>query len=411
MFNEESKFLFVTGMVRSGTTLLGFMLDAHPEINIAQDPYMPFYKSLRNTAIEHYGNHALQQSFDPNQPFSDGYFSNQEIKILDILYNLNLDLPFNHSERDLLHERLTSRMRHESPDLIEYLPRIYGNTYKEWLLSGLKAITASRGSSTWVGTKEVWSIDFVIPLARTFPQSKSILIIRDPRAVIASIIASKIKYPDQVAHTLSVIRHWRKQIASAILIKKHLKERFWILRYEDLINEPESHTRAICDFLEVDFSENMINPAMFRHAHDNQPWTGNSSFLENQSFFDKPSSTRWRHHLPKDIWQSIEFLSQHDMRLCDYHCDFTNSVDQLNSKILFYLYNNSLEDFSWRSDFRDIQQDIGYELFRGFLCENDCHYLDYETLRKSFLYLDVYEMISHDQKIDYAMCKLMRGNY
>jgi hypothetical protein len=403
MLHEESNFLFVTGMIRSGTTLLGFMLDAHPEVTIAQDPYMPFYKSLRNAAVQSYGNQALRQSFDQNQPFSDGYFSHQEIQILDILYNLDLDIPFDYSERYVLHEQLASRMSHESPDLIEYLPNIHGNTYKEWLLSGFNAIADSRGTSTWIGTKEVWSIDFVTSIARSFPQSKFILIIRDPRAIIASIVASRTKYPDQVAHTLSVIRHWRKQVASAILVKKYLKNHFWILRYEDLINQPENHARLICDFLQLDFSEDMINPSMFRYAHNNQPWRGNSSFLEDQSFFDQRSSTRWRYHLPKEVWQSIEFLSQHDMRICDYTCDFTNSIDQMDPETLFYLYNESLANFNWRSDFRDIQQDIGYELFRQFLCKNDCHYLDHETLRKSFLYLDVYDVISRDQRVEYAM--------
>ena len=40
--------LFVTGTARSGTNLVARMLDAHPEVSVACDPYFPLFHSLRN---------------------------------------------------------------------------------------------------------------------------------------------------------------------------------------------------------------------------------------------------------------------------------------------------------------------------------------------------------------------------
>ena len=42
------KTFFITGMFRSGTTLVSRMFHSHPEIACASDPFAPVFKMFRN---------------------------------------------------------------------------------------------------------------------------------------------------------------------------------------------------------------------------------------------------------------------------------------------------------------------------------------------------------------------------
>ena len=67
--------LFISGMFRSGTTLLARMLNSHPSICVASDPFASIFKSFRNEiAIEHIGS-----KYDKDSPYDDYYYSNQHI--------------------------------------------------------------------------------------------------------------------------------------------------------------------------------------------------------------------------------------------------------------------------------------------------------------------------------------------
>ena len=69
--------LFVTGMFRSGTTMLARMLASHGDMAFASDPFSRIFKSLRNSLAEHTG-----QEIDPASPLDDYYFSPQGIQLL-----------------------------------------------------------------------------------------------------------------------------------------------------------------------------------------------------------------------------------------------------------------------------------------------------------------------------------------
>ena len=43
--------VFISGMFRSGTTLVARMLASHSEVVCASDPFLPLYKHIRNKVI------------------------------------------------------------------------------------------------------------------------------------------------------------------------------------------------------------------------------------------------------------------------------------------------------------------------------------------------------------------------
>ena len=47
-----------------------------------------------------------------------------------------------------------------------------------------------------------------------------------------------------------------------------------LFRYEDLLADPERVLRELCDFIETDFTEEMLEPQKGRHEHQPSSLTG-----------------------------------------------------------------------------------------------------------------------------------------
>ena len=196
--------LFVSGMFRSGTTLLARMLNAHPLICLASDPFAPIFKFFRNEiAIQSFGS-----SFDPDSPLDDYYFHKDKQILSDKIYNTPLNLCLKCYNIEQIRDRIINHCRPFSPQIIPYINDLCGASYEDVLKSGMNLVERvyGKGLSNVIGIKEVWTNEFVHHFLDTFENAKSILIIRDPRAVVASNYAtSKNRYP-----FLFLCRQWRK---------------------------------------------------------------------------------------------------------------------------------------------------------------------------------------------------------
>ena len=91
----------------------------------------------------------------------------------------------------------------------------------------------------------------LLPLAKSFPNSKFFIVLRDPRSVYASLSKNAKKRKELKVQLLSFIRHFRKYV---ILVNYYLglpifKDRLMLIRYEELVTNPQSYFRKICKFL------------------------------------------------------------------------------------------------------------------------------------------------------------------
>ena len=108
-------------------------------------------------------------------------------------------------------------------------------------------------------------------LAAEFPEAKFIHIIRDPRTRYLSAKMRRIrrnkgiyKVVDDFAGKDFATAHAEISMVSlelARLNKIILKDRYHILRYEDLINNTEIEMRKIADFLEIEFEPGLLQPS------------------------------------------------------------------------------------------------------------------------------------------------------
>ena len=100
-----------------------------------------------------------------------------------------------------------------------------------------------------------WNILFSADLLDLIPNAKIISIIRDPRDVVASL--SKQKWmPANKAQSAKI---YNDLIIEWIEISRNLDKQSWIeVRLEDIVLEPESQIRKICDFIELPWEDNLL---------------------------------------------------------------------------------------------------------------------------------------------------------
>jgi hypothetical protein len=161
-------------------------------------------------------------------------------------------------------------------------------------------------------------------LIEWFPNCKIIHITRDPRALALS------KSNDPSGTAIKVVEHPRlawliRKLAVLFTIKQYrlaakLHGRFQALRnyklfrYEDLLAEPEKILRELCDFVEVDFTEEMLEPEKGRHEHQPSSLTG-----KRQKAFDPEAATRWKGVISPIDNLVISFLTKGSMRKLGYN--------------------------------------------------------------------------------------------
>jgi hypothetical protein len=380
----------VTGTARSGSNLLARMLSANGDAMVACDPFFPLFPSLRNVIILSSPDPRLRSSFDPSSPLDDYYFSDEHLRIMDAIQAGDLHRPFDPRDWDRVREAVVDRMKHECADLVPHLDGMLGGTYKQIFDNGLAMIAKGRDAQNraWVGFKEVWIVEFFGVLARAYPEARFIVLLRDPRAVIASMQAMDRLDASQTAHTLSYARHWRKYVAFARQYggDPGLCNRLMVVTYERLVTEPHKTARELCDFLEVEFNGEMLDPGRYVDYSTGGTWRGNSSFAPTLSKISDEQRERWRTHIEPRALRLVEFVCGPEMRLVGYEpVTDANSTDP-GPEVLDYMIENGRQPCSWRSDLGDPQLDYGFELFRRSLLAADGRRLDAGLIRRSFLF-------------------------
>lgn len=143
---------------------------------------------------------------------------------------------------------------------------------------------------------------FCIPqLLEWFPNSKIIHTFRDPRAIYASR-KKKAESPGhrpgkaalrrlglvfQLASSLHVIANWSRVENRHQRYQEQFPGRYTLLKYEDLVLQPEATLERLCRFLEIPLTEPMLLQTVI-----------NSSFLpDGAAGFDSEAITRWRKNM------------------------------------------------------------------------------------------------------------------
>ena len=151
-----------------------------------------------------------------------------------------------------------------------------------------------------------------------FPNGKVIHILRDPRAVMTSFGRMTIM-PE--GYYLNCIFNWIDSCNHAIKYKKSLpSDRYMVLEFEKIHQNPNGTIENICQFLEIDFQENMIMPENWDKLFNKSFVDANISVYGKKKVygFDIKRTKNWKEKILSHELFICDFL------LSDYKNDFYN---------------------------------------------------------------------------------------
>ena len=275
---SEREPLVVVGTPRSGTTLFARFLNAHPDI--ACGPETQFF--VKTTLEQRHA--AVQDEFWPNKGVA-------LIRQLTLSGEPVLKL-FGLTEADI-REYLSARTP-SLRSLFEVLPRLFADGRN-------KRYIAEKTPNHLIHLEEIRSI---------FQKSPIIWVARDPRDSVRSM--RKLNWASDSAIRNAYL--WSNWFASG---KKFFDEddNCAVVRYEDLISDPERVLRDVCQSIKVEFAPEMLTtPGDAELAPPNEPWKFEATKAINSS-----RVAEWRN---KDVelanaimqicWEGIEFFSYPD---------------------------------------------------------------------------------------------------
>jgi len=224
---------FILGRPRSGTTLLTTLFNAHPNIRIAPEfPIMLFlYQRFKHVKV---WDEATIRSF-VDHVF---YFSKFNIRRIE-----NLKFDKEHIINELLQYKDRGSIQLFLKSINYYAYSVFQK--EQTLLIGDKNPVYSMSTGRF---------------RRIFPDAKFICIIRDYRDNFISIKKLAEKEVAVEAPVLSMqVGRWRYFTALFLRLKRRFPERYYILKYEDLVSEQETTFRSLCEFLGVAYDPSVFN--------------------------------------------------------------------------------------------------------------------------------------------------------
>ena len=267
----DKQIFFITGVLKSGTTWVQFLLDAHPEICCRGEGHFidALYPELAKT-FQTYN----RKSLNRNREFEDR--------------GIKGECP-----------------RYSAEQVNHIFATAVGLVFVQWAGDSNVVQWAGDSNVKCIGEKtpeNARALDF---LATTIPTSKFIHIIRDGRdAAVSTWILN-----DQTAREFQLkkfptfnlfIEHfaetWRAHITGMLKFGAANPDRYLEFRYEDLHRNPEPTVRALFEFLGVDADDDVVTECT--HAASFERLTGGRKIGQEQAgaHMRKGVVGDWRNH-------------------------------------------------------------------------------------------------------------------
>ena len=266
--------IFIGGCDRSGTTMLRLMLTQSPELHIpGETTFLPIMKDR----AEEYGDFSIS--------WQRWFFV-----------------------RDLMTFPATTR--NNSFEVFELTPEeaeqaIAAAAPTDYPGAGgavFAAAARKKGKSRW-GDKSPANVMYLDYLAEAFPAARFVHIIRDARDACASIRRAGWMHNFRTAAATWKLRIETGQRLGAQLGDKKYRE----IRYEALVLEPEKELRALCEWLELDYTTAMIE--FHKNSMDNLPKQVQHLFTKANKPADTSRVEAWKKSMPRKDIADVEFVA------------------------------------------------------------------------------------------------------
>jgi len=291
--------IFGFGYMRSGTTLIFNILKLHPEIYTgAQEPKI--IDSLHSIKNE----------------YPDLSIENILLKYIAYLANVaRFGSPIKHLGEPLIENELFTES-----DLTLLHPLAINLEYIQ-VMNLVYNLLASKSQKKYWYIKS--QVAFFADIHQWMPNALFIEIIRDPRDVIASkkkdkesvwhstkysVDKRKVKYLEKTYDPIWDSLSWKAECSAGTEIIKIIPDHIFIIKYEDLVRDPETYTKDLCGFLNTKFYKRQLDVPK-----------RNSSLWENRPAGIGPESiNKWKKILTSEEIVLCQSISKHEMQLYFY---------------------------------------------------------------------------------------------
>jgi len=149
----------------------------------------------------------------------------------------------------------------------------------------------SKGKKLY-GEKTPGHLPYVPTIARIFPDSKFISVIRDPRDVDLSLDKVTWDKGNSFNHAIK----WNHYARLSTTYLENFGKNFIEIKYENLISEDEKTVNHICAFLDLNFDASMLNffeEDVSNFSLSKEPWKVNAA-----KKIDTTNMMKWERELP-----------------------------------------------------------------------------------------------------------------
>lgn len=308
--SEFQKPIFILGSHKSGTSLLRSLFDGHQQLFTT--PIETHFFQLMKYWIDY----AFTRKYVPQKNITKDDFIQSTIKCIkyansetnpkaDIISKNLFDIDCFEESIELETEQIQFPNNYCAEYFEAYIKSIYYSIYQEKLLK------------IRIVEKSVENTEFALDLQQMFPDAYFVHIIRNPYANLISMKKFRMHNKKSKNHPWlgtdlrSLYNSYYFLYRNQRIIKNYL-----VVKYEDLVTNPEQTIRTICNFTEIDFSESMLSPTSL-----SSEWTGNSSSSQKFQGISSSHINDWQKEINALI---IHLINKH----------FKNILRDFNYKII-----------------------------------------------------------------------------
>lgn len=261
--------VFIVGGSRTGSELIKRILRKYTDIDFVDEMFLLspkwLHKDFLGRATEHIG--SLESDYDVD-------------RLVKFMYSGDLYGYFWTAIKELDREELTRQITESDRSLCA-------------IFKALMEVHAIHNGKKRCGAKFPMHYSHIDTLNKWFPGCSIIHTTRDPRAVYVSQSSKYSRASYSRIKNLWVASKQFVHIAiqtvwtASIHVRNKGRGNYLLFRYEDFLSEPENEMRLLCDFLSVDFTDEMAAPTL--HS--------NSSFSDKYGVgkgLQKSSADSWR---------------------------------------------------------------------------------------------------------------------
>ena len=259
--------VFVFGSGRNGSTLLNRMLNKHPQLFCPTEQYFLGPNIIKFYLYRHFLNwrdlvKVLAGELDPSSG-SHTWETGFNPQLSDLFESENKNLQF----------------------LIDTFYRTYGKSQK-------------KGFNTWVDTSSP-NTRYFKEIYQCFPDAKYCFLIRDGRDVINSYTKGGKQHFGEIATPSIAAQHWIDSVNAYHWLEK--KTQVLVIKYEELVQNPEFTLKTICEYLGTEFTEEMLD-----FYQEKLPSGLSDEYFKNvRKPVFKSSVRNWEHQLDSAILEEV----------------------------------------------------------------------------------------------------------